>query len=923
MSPRTARSLLGLVCLTLILSLPSWAGLNTWTVDGPDGGRLVSLAVDPRDPAVVYAAGPGAGFWKTLDGGDSWFSIQGDLINTNASAVVLHPNNPDVLLGLTSGGLVRRLNGGPWTLVSSQLEDFSTLHTLHFDRTDASVIYLGSSDDGVLKSSDGGQNWTAVGPENLFNIEFIVQDPVDAGVLYTGGFGGNLFRSSDSGETWTDLGALVGTGRLVDLAVDPLDTQRLWVATTGGLFRSLDGGASWSLQDVGVGLSTATLVRFDPRDPQTLFTGSFDGTGLARSADRGETWALQALDRPASSIEDLVFAGGNILYLGLERGGGVYRSVDDGVTWQWASGGLASTTVTGLAVDPLGGTLLAASEGSGVFRRQGNRWQPLLNSPRNGSCCDDVVAAPGLAQTFYASGSRGVYLSNDDGETWTLRKSGLPTFIPGRNLIIDPSDAQRLYLMTRGGVYRTHDGGLSWTLSTEGFPLDFINDVAVDPKDSQTLYAVTEDRLYRSVDGGVSWQSTTGETPLGFRPNAVAVSPLDSSTLLIGTSFGEALLSVDGGMTWQDAGLSTGSSVWEVEIDETGAALVTTLGGLWRGMLGTSSWSNVGPINALRHPIFASVVEDGPVPTYYVGTQGGSAWSLTEDCLPSDTVLCLDDQPGDRRFAISMDYATSQGGGRSGAAEATGLEGLGIRQGGIFSFFDRRNPEVLVKVLDGCAFNDRYWVFAAATTDVGYTMTVVDTVTNRSRLYSNEDGNVATTLLDSSTFAICPQSLGPNGARPFPPAWAELTGETASLAEATEPPTPAKGISGPCQADTHTLCIDDAPGDQRFAVRLSYATVLGDGASGDALATSLATLGVTDGGILSFFDVTNPEVLIKVINGCDFNGHYWVFYAAATNLGFRVEVEDTVTGFIWDSTNPDGLPALTVTDTSAIATCDG
>ena len=113
------------------------------------------------------------------------------------------------------------------------------------------------------------------------------------------------------------------------------------------------------------------------------------------------------------------------------------------------------------------------------------------------------------------------------------------------------------------------------------------------------------------------------------------------------------------------------------------------------------------------------------------------------------------------------------------------------------------------------------------------------------------------------------------------------------------------------------LCIDDEPGDRRFAISATYETVQGAGAAGDARATSLSELGIRAGGILSFFNVTNPELLVKVLDGCALNNHYWVFFAATTNVGFELVVEDTVAQTERRYTNDDLRTAAPVTDTSA------
>ena len=100
-----------------------------------------------------------------------------------------------------------------------------------------------------------------------------------------------------------------------------------------------------------------------------------------------------------------------------------------------------------------------------------------------------------------------------------------------------------------------------------------------------------------------------------------------------------------------------------------------------------------------------------------------------------------------------MTFATSQAGGVSGEARAIPLEGLGVSAGGLFWFFGQENPEMLVKVLDGCGVNGNYWVFYSAGTNVGFTVTVDDTATGRRRTYDNEDRTAAPPVQDTAAFS--------------------------------------------------------------------------------------------------------------------------------------------------------------------------
>ncbi len=122
-----------------------------------------------------------------------------------------------------------------------------------------------------------------------------------------------------------------------------------------------------------------------------------------------------------------------------------------------------------------------------------------------------------------------------------------------------------------------------------------------------------------------------------------------------------------------------------------------------------------------------------------VDDDGGSEGA----CVPDGETLCL----GDSRFALSGSWTDFQGGqGAFRAVPATD-------QSGLFWFFDPRNVEVIVKVLDGCALNGHRWVFLAATTNVGYSLEVTDLATGATRTYTNPLGRQSPATTDVTAFA--------------------------------------------------------------------------------------------------------------------------------------------------------------------------
>lgn len=188
----------------------------------------------------------------------------------------------------------------------------------------------------------------------------------------------------------------------------------------------------------------------------------------------------------------------------------------------------------------------------------------------------------------------------------------------------------------------------------------------------------------------------------------------------------------------------------------TGATLAFT-----QTASGGQVFYNVGPCQPGSCSACPGVVEtNDTTPPLSTAIRQSVGITVTQDtaagvCTPSDTVLCIDNNPGDRRFMITATYSTSQGGGLSGNGHAIALSSLGVNQGGLFWFFARTNPEMLVKVLNACGTNNRFWVFFSAGTNVGFSVTVRDTVTGSQKTYINPDLNPAPPLQDTNAFT-CP-----------------------------------------------------------------------------------------------------------------------------------------------------------------------
>lgn len=102
------------------------------------------------------------------------------------------------------------------------------------------------------------------------------------------------------------------------------------------------------------------------------------------------------------------------------------------------------------------------------------------------------------------------------------------------------------------------------------------------------------------------------------------------------------------------------------------------------------------------------------------------------------------------RFRVQTSFRTPQG--QVGAGNAIRLTG----DTGYYWFFSQSNVEMVVKVLNGCGFNSRYWVFAGGLTNVEVTMTVTDMQTGFVNTYRNPLGQAFRPLQDTAAFASCP-----------------------------------------------------------------------------------------------------------------------------------------------------------------------
>jgi photosystem II stability/assembly factor-like uncharacterized protein len=300
------------------------------------GIRAASIRTMSRTPYghayVSFLPGP---FGIYVLDGFTWNPVDNDELRTRLAGFpmvfnfTVAPSNASRLYAVgTSQSVMTSFDAGQsWTqpllqFLSTQVD----IQRVTADPTDEKIVYLSTRAEGVWRSQDSGLSYVkrSTGLPNAINALAI--DPVNPAVIYAGAWftGSNgVFKSTDSGVSWTQVGAgSLGTQAVLDIAIDPANSQKVWAALQGGLYRSTDGGATWT--QAGPAGFIALATQFDFELPGAVFlsgpTGSPGVPVFARSVDDGAHWQTvpSALVYPATGgLEtSMIQRGFNRVYAG-------------------------------------------------------------------------------------------------------------------------------------------------------------------------------------------------------------------------------------------------------------------------------------------------------------------------------------------------------------------------------------------------------------------------------------------------------------------------------------------------------------------------------------------------------------------------------------------------------------------------------
>ncbi|HTC57258.1 MAG TPA: hypothetical protein VK706_12660 [Candidatus Sulfotelmatobacter sp.] len=547
-------------------------------------GRVMSIAVNPKDKFEYYVGVASGGVWKTVNDGTTWTPVFDKEGSYSIGWVTLDPNDPAVVWVGTGesnsqrsvsygDGIYRSDDGGKnWTNLG--LKKSEHIGRVVIDPRDSKVVYVAAEgplwgpggDRGLYKTTDGGKSWKAVLTisENTGVVDVAI-DPSNPDIVYAaayqrrrhvftlidGGPESAIYKSTDAGATWNKLKSglpEVDMGR-IGLAVSPADPNVVYATIEapdgkGGIFRSNDRGATWERRnEFDAGAMYYARVVTDPKNVDRIFVMNVT---MRESLDGGKT--LRKVEETNHHGDDhaLWIDPDDTKHWVFGSDGGMYETWDDAKDWEFKAN-LPTVQFYDVAVDNA---------------------LPFYNvcggTQDNFSWC-------GPARTRNLNG-----IVNSD---WYVTTGG-----DGFHSQVDPEDANTVYSESQYGVLVRYDKPTGQELVLQpqegkGEPplrWNWDSPVIISPHSHTRIYFAAN-RLFRSDDRGDTWKAISGDLTrqidrnklpvMGrvWEPDAVAKnqstslygnivalteSPKKEGLIYVGTDDGLIQVTTDGGTSW-------------------------------------------------------------------------------------------------------------------------------------------------------------------------------------------------------------------------------------------------------------------------------------------------------------------------------------------------------------------------------------
>ena len=336
----------------------TWIESNTGFV----GSEVVDL-VTSLD-GTMYATTYNLGIFKSTDGGKNWVFASFGIKNWYGMQLATHPEDADTLFTTTNGGVYKSTNAGKsWELIggSDLCDDEDAGGNCHYhgivvEKEAPFKVLVGSGGDqyakegvGLTGSEDNGESWrnSDDGFVRDVHVSKLVIDPNNNNVFYATtqgeteytdkvGDGAGVFKSTDRGNNWTQINNGLNSLETNVLAVDPNDSDVLYLGTDDdGIYKSINGGENWKKLIPSASFGVGDIV-VDPQNSNNVYMGTVDYFRLSESR-------------------------------GVLGDFGVYKSTDGGTTWEEFNSGLNHLGVFSLELSEENRILYAGTRAGGVY----------------------------------------------------------------------------------------------------------------------------------------------------------------------------------------------------------------------------------------------------------------------------------------------------------------------------------------------------------------------------------------------------------------------------------------------------------------------------------------------------------------------------------------------------------------------------
>ena len=599
-------------------------------------GRIESFYVDPNNPDKIFLGSRSGGFWKTLNGGDTWENTTDFLFASGVNTIAVSPENPNrILINVrnshngTTHGIYESLDGGnTWAMTNFNPNNLNwgglgtnnRINKIMYHPTIPNLVFVGTS-EGLYRSVDNFESYVNIAVGNHpsgfnQNFDFIEFHPTNENIIYTSTTDNDskIYISANTGQSFNQSGEIINNNSNIKLSISAACEDCVFIGSSDGVWKSENLAETFEL--IGSPeIANYGAFAVSDTNPNVLLFGDID---THMSYDGGQTWSQ--VTYWATGDENYNTTG---QYVHADIRGA--RSFS-GVFWVNTDGLLAKSNDNGASWEFFEGQSIRENYCLGVS--QSNHYRTITGSQDNGTSIKNENT---WIEFYGADGMEGIiHPLNDD---WMIGS------------------------VQNGSKRRTKDGGYSQDGATpDDFSGAWVTPLLYNPNDQMSIYTASN-LLYKSEDFGSNW------TPLSeslFDGNINNVAMAENNSEIIAVTQGSRIkISTNGGINFYEVSspILPSSSIKDIAFDPNNDNnIIVTYASysndnkkiFLSNNLG-QSWSNI-TYNLGNMPIRCVAIDHTEDSTIYVGAEIGvykkimseNTWELYNENLPNTTIMELE-----------------------------------------------------------------------------------------------------------------------------------------------------------------------------------------------------------------------------------------------------------------------------------------